>query len=337
MKQRPSDNEPRYRPGRGIHESWFLRANHPSSPKALWLKFTLVAEPKGEAVASVWCSLFDGEAQRTWAGRQDLPISEAQLEGEDLRLGAAQLCVDPRRGRAQGALRAQGEEVSWDLRWSRVEGPLGEPLSLLPSRALLDGPLPKSKLITPAPVLRCSGTLTWSGVTWRVEDWLGMQGHNWSFAPPTRYAWGQCIFADEQGAPFAVAEALSGRIKIAGLTTPDLSLLTLRRGGREYRFDRMVDLWNQRADVRFPDWTLRMKGLQGEALLSMRARPDWMVCLGYKYPSSSKLSYCLNSKLASVSLRVNPVNEDPFELNSLHGGALEFLQPMQEARIQPVV
>jgi hypothetical protein len=112
--------------------------------------------------------------------------------------------------------------------------------------------------------------------------------------------------------------------------------MTIRRQNRTYRFDRLVDLWNQDAAIDFPDWTLRMQGPDGEALLSMRANPEHMVCLGYENPDG-KLSYCLNSKLSTVSLRVNPVNHEAFECTSQYGGALEFLQSTPAPELPEVV
>ena len=207
---------------------------------------------------------------------------------------------------------------------------------MLPTRKLIDAAIPKNKLLTPSPVLRFSGSVHWDGEEWEVENWLGMQGHNWGPAHSPEYAWGQCIFTDSEGEPFCVVEGASGRIKVGPLTSPILGLMTIRRGDRTYRFDRLVDLWNQNANIQFPDWTLRMQGADGEAFLSMRASPTNMVCLGYENPNG-QLSHCLNSKLATVSLRVNPINEDAFECRSNHGGALEFLQSEPVPQLPEVI
>jgi hypothetical protein len=163
-----------------------------------------------------------------------------------------------------------------------------------------------------------------------------MQGHNWGPAHSPQYAWGQCNFSDASGQPFASVEAASGRVVIAGLTTPILALMTVRRNDQTYRFDRLLDLWNREATIDFPNWSLRMKGRDGEALLTMSARPDRMVCLGYENPSG-QISYCLNSKLSQVSLKVNPINEEAFECRSEHGGALEFLQAEPVREISEVI
>jgi hypothetical protein len=163
-----------------------------------------------------------------------------------------------------------------------------------------------------------------------------MQGHNWGAGHAPEYAWGHCIFIDSRGVPFCVVEGASGRIRLGHRTSPLISLLSVRTAqGPEYRFDRILDLWRQDPRIRFPDWTLRIRGRDGEAALAMRADPQRMVCLGYENPDR-QLSYCLNSKTAAVTLRVNPVNGDAFECISPYGGALEFLQPTQDPRVGDV-
>ncbi len=319
-------------------ESWFLRANHPTRARALWLKATILGRRGGESVAELWCSLFDGD--RGWArGRKEtVPIAEASF-GEaplEVEIAGGRFRFAPRGGEARGEL--DGGSISWDLGWRPLRGALGEPLCMLPARRLVDAALPKNKLLTPAPALRFSGKVRLAGQEeeWRIDDWIGMQGHNWGPAHAPQYAWGQCVFTDSQGEPFCMVEGAAGRIRIAGMLSPVLALMCIRHGGREYRFDRLLDLWNRRTSISFPDWTLRMAGPDGEALLAMRARPERMVQLGYNNPRGPT-SYCLNSKLAAVSLRVNPVDGHGFECRSEHGGALEFLRGEAAAAIDEVV
>jgi len=331
MAATPPDNAPRFTPGAAHVESWFMRANHPDAPRALWLKATILSRPGGGAVAEVWCSLFDED--RAKGRKATAPIGEARFEGDPLKIQLQGCDFD--LGSPGGARGSLGD-FSWDLTWERLPGPLGEPLCMLPTRRLVDAPVPKNKLLTPWPALRFSGEVRWGEQTWRVHGWPGMQGHNWGPAHSPEYAWGQCLFAGADGEPFCMVEAASGRIVIGGRTSPILALMTIRRAGRVYRFDRLVDVWNRSADIAFPDWTLKMRGRDGEALLRMRARPERMVCLGYEDPGGN-LSHCLNSKLAAVSLRVNPVNHDAFECASAHGGALEFLQPHPAPAIPEVV
>ena len=163
-----------------------------------------------------------------------------------------------------------------------------------------------------------------------------MQGHNWGKQHALEYAWGQVLFTGRQGGVVAMAEAFSGKIKLGPVVTPYLSALVVRHGDKIYRFDRLVDLWRQRVVVDDMHWTATFRGRGGTAMLSMRAKPGQMVCLGYHNPDD-QLSYCLNSKIARAELRVNPVNEEGFRCVSANGGALEFLRRTPDPRFSKVV
>jgi hypothetical protein len=333
-----TDNAPRFKPGSDSVESWFLRANDPDSPRALWIKSTVLCRSDGTDLAEAWVSVFDGD--RTLALRESALLTRARIDGGDRPLQATvagtRLELNSDGGKASGSLASEPGTVSWDLSFVREPGPLGEPMSLLPTRHLIDAPFPKNKLLTPFPVARFAGRLEWNDEVWDISDWLGMQGHNWGAAHSPEYAWGQCVFTGADGEPFAVVEGASGRIQLGPVNSPLLSMLTVRRDGREYRFDKLIDLWWQQPDIDFPEWRLKMSGLSGSATLRMVGDPARMVCLGYDNPSG-KRSYCLNSKTARVTLRVDPNNGDGFECICEHGGALEFLQRDEEPRVQPVV
>lgn len=321
------DNLPRSNAARDGVESWFLRANAPDRPRALWLKVTTLTRRGEPGVAEAWCALFDED--RTHAWRATVPLAAASL-GPDgprritVRAAGAHWTLEDRGGRSAGRLADATDTVEWDLSFARIDDELGEPWCLLPSRRMIDSPLPSSKLLTPFPVLRLEGRLRWGDEIWDVGAMTGMQGHNWGAAHAPEYAWGHCVFFDGDGTAIGVAEGASGRTTFGPLTTPLISLLAVRHSGREYRFDRLVELWRQHPRVEFPKWTLRIAGPDGDASLTMLGQPSRMVCLGYDNPREPR-RYCLNSKTAAVTLRVTPASGDGFELHSRHGGALEFL------------
>ncbi|MFE3187815.1 hypothetical protein ACFXHA_02340 [Nocardia sp. NPDC059240] len=345
-----AQNAPRLRAGSDHVESWFVRANDPHSPRAVWIKATVLTARDGTALAQAWCSVFDG--QRTHAWCLDIPLAAARFEshplGQDIAVGPLSMLLSGHGGSTGGKLSdaahsgaavaqsLEAQTVSWDLSFTQVAG-LGAPMSLLPTDRLLDTALPSNKLVTPLPVLTCTGRIDWDGESWDLTGWHGMQGHNWGREHSPEYAWGQCVFTDSRdGVPFAVVEAASGRTRLAGRTSPLLSMLVVRRGDEEYRFDRVVDLWRQRPHVRFPEWTLRMRGRHGTAQLRMQAAPEQVVCLAYRNPARAT-SYCLNSKTATVSVHVAPIDGNAFELRSEHGGALEFLVPQPVDTVSPIV
>jgi hypothetical protein len=330
-----SDEAPRFRDARGGHvESWFLRANHPTEPKAVWLKTTVLRPRSGrDEVAEAWCALFDGGSQRTWAAKATVPLGAAAFgssDSLDATVGECRMRSGLGGGSASGALRDSRSSVTWDLAFASVPD-LSEPLCPYPSRRLVDGRFPKFKLLTPIPVMKATGTVRWDDAVWDLSGWIGMHGHNWGREHGREYAWGQCVFTDRNGDPSVWAEGFSGRVRMAGVTTPFVSGLVVRRGGETWRFDRLVDLWNQSARVDDMSWTLRIRGTDGDAVLSMRADPALVACLGYRDPDGS-LAYCQNSKLAEVVLRVNPAGREGFEVRSRHGGALEFLRRTPDPR-----
>jgi hypothetical protein len=67
----------RYRVGTDHVESWFARANDPTSPRAIWLKATLSGG--GASLSQACFSAFDGE--RTEAFCLDVPLPEAAPTG----------------------------------------------------------------------------------------------------------------------------------------------------------------------------------------------------------------------------------------------------------------
>ena len=333
------DNRPRQHPERPGVESWFLRANLPGEARSFWLKITTLGPTQGPGVAEAWCSLFDGDQTAAW--RVSVPWASASLgvgqgpaAAVTLRAAGCVWTLGEGGGTTEGALEGEAGRVSWKLRFRRHEGHFGEPLCLLPSRRLVDAPLPRSKLLTPFPVAHFSGTLTWGDTQWEIEDWIGMQGHNWQDAHAPEYAWGQCVFTAPQGEVIGMVEGATGRIRIGGMTTPRISLLGVRYREHTYRFDTLVDLWRQHPTIDFPAWSVRMRGAEGDVYLAMRGAAQRMVCLGYDNPDGTR-RYCHNSKTAAVTLRVQPVRGDGFELTSRDTGALEFLLP--QAHIEPVV
>ncbi|KAA1415437.1 hypothetical protein F0U44_20825 [Nocardioides humilatus] len=326
-------NLPRYRPGTDHVESWFVRANDAASARSIWLKATVLTRRDGTSLVQAWCSTFDDD--RTQAFCTEVPLADATFSANELGtfidLGVLWLDLGPDQIRTGGALEHDGSRVDWDLTLVRTPGPLGRPLSLLPSDRLVEGRLPSNKLLTPFPSGTCAGRMSLDGVSWDLDGWSGMQGHNWGVAHSPEYAWGQCLFL-EDGTAVGMVEAASGRTEIGRRRSPLVSMLVVRHRDQEYRFDRLIDLWRQRPEIVFPQWTLAMRGPHGRAELRMTGRPSRMVCLDYSNPARPT-SYCLNSKTAEVELHVEPTREPAFTLRSEHGGALEFLSDQPEPSV----
>ena len=128
----PEDNRPRFRSGTDHVESWFVRANDPGSPRALWLKATVLTRADGTSIAEAWCSVFDGT--RTAAFRHHVPLAEAAFDrdavGLGARVGTLAMALTEDGGSSRGRLTGDGGEVAWDLAFERLPGALGRPMRL---------------------------------------------------------------------------------------------------------------------------------------------------------------------------------------------------------------
>jgi hypothetical protein len=338
-------NRTRFNRRPGHVESYFLRANDPRRPRALWLKQTILAPLDGPAVAESWLLWFDAERGTTFAHRASHPFERARFEGDGdpaVRIETDSVVMDigALRGSARGSAIAAEGRASFDLAWSAEDAPRARPLSILPYRVLRTGPFPRSKLLTPFPSLRFEGTLEVDGETVSLDGWSGMQGHNWGKEHAFEYAWGQCNFDGVEGGDDpndrVMVEGFTGRVLVAKRPTPRMSALVVRRGAREFRFDQVFDYWRQSATVEKDRWELSLRSRDGEATLRMDASGKPMVCLGYANPDGA-LAYCFNSKLAEVSLTVRPSDGATFRCHSAHGGALEFLRREPDPRFGRVV
>ena len=332
----PADNALRYA-GPGHVESYFLRANHPTRPLAIWLKATVFAPLTGPAQAESWFIWFDGERNTTFAHKQSRPFSTASFTGNgdpDIAIEAAGLSFDVRaNGSAKGTVPAPEGTAKFELTWTRDESPIGQRLSLLPWRVLRMGPFPKAKPLTPFPSLRFSGQVELPSGLETLTNWPGMQGHNWGSEHTFEYAWGQCLFPEDD----AMMEGFTARARIAAKqTTPRLSALVVKKGARTFRFDTLLDPWRQHAELSTERWSIALRSTDGEATLEMDASKRPMVCLGYDNPNGAR-SYCFNSKLAATTLTVRPSDGASFTCHSAHGGALEFLRREPDPRFPNVI
>ncbi|MFO0559924.1 MAG: hypothetical protein U0269_18030 [Polyangiales bacterium] len=336
IEREPPDNALRFDGRAGHVESYFFRANDPSRPRAFWLKQTILAPLDGPALAESWFIWFDAERGRTIAHRVSQPYSQAIFTGfgdpsKHLETRAITVELAP-NGSARGELEPPEGRVSFDVRWSPLASPIAEPLSIFPCKLLRTGPFPRSKLLSPLPALAFSGAIELPDERVEFERWPGMQGHNWGKEHTFEYAWGQCLFADDD----AMVEGFTGRVRVAGRASPRVSAMVVRRGARTYRFDTIFDTWRQRAEVELDRWALTLRSRDGEATLVMNAADRPMVCLGYDNPNGEP-SYCFNSKLAEVELTVRPSDGAQFVCKSPHGGALEFLRRQRDPRFERVV
>ncbi|RMF25673.1 MAG: hypothetical protein D6760_00420 [Deltaproteobacteria bacterium] len=291
-------NAARYRPGErgGFYESYFLRANHPTEPRAFWIRYTLMS-PKGrpeDAIGELWAVWFDGAGGTHVAAKNEVPAGRFSFARDrfDVVVGDARLGP----GRASGSAASKDHVVSWELEFGGRERPL-----LLLARGLYERPWPKAKALVGLPHARFSGWVLVDGERYEVRDWVGSQNHNWGNRHTDFYAWGQVAGFD--GAGDAFLEVASGRLKVGPLWTPMMTLVVLRTAEGEWRCDSVRGALRAKARVRYFDWSFEARA--GDVRLRGRISAERGDFVGLRYfnpPGGVK--HCLNSKIADCRLEV---------------------------------
>src|SRR5215469_17759340 len=221
-------NDTRYRPGTsdGHYESFFVRANHPTRPLALWIRYTVFSprhHPE-QAMGELWAIAFDGESEHHIAVKQEVPFAACTFDPShfSVRVGDARL----EAGKLAGAAASGGHSLRWDLQYSGDSAPL----FLLPLDAYAR-PQPPAKALVGLPLALFSGELVVNDAVWQIAEWVGSQNHNWGTRHTDHYAWGQV--AGFEGAPETFLEVITARRRLGPLWSPFVTLLVLRHDGED--------------------------------------------------------------------------------------------------------
>ncbi len=297
-------NFARYRPGQktGHYESFFLRANHPTEPRAFWIRYTLFSphrEPE-KAIGELWAVCFDGEAGEKVAVKSELPMASCgfAVNRFDVIVGDAALDSGKARGRASSG----GNTIRWDLKCAGEE----PPLFLFPEK-FYEARLPKAKALVGLPMAVFNGTIEVNHREIRIEDWVGSQNHNWGSRHTDHYAWGQVAGFDNS--PGSFLELGTARMKIGPLWTPYMTLLVLRHGGREYRLNRLMRSLRAKASFDYFEWRFSS---EDEAIAldgTLSASREDFVGLAYYNPPGG-IKHCLNTKIAACRLKITHKREE---------------------------
>jgi hypothetical protein len=303
----------------GHYESFFVRANHPDRPLALWIRYTIFS-PAGapeRAIGELWAAWFDGDSGEHAAVKSEHPIDGCEFDAEILgaRVGGATLDDTG----LSGAIDDPATPIRWRL--SRAGG--GPPLLLL-ADGLYDRSLPRAKALVGAPLARFDGEVEIAGRRVAIDGWVGSQNHNWGSRHTDRYAWGQVAGFD--GAPDAFLEVATGQVKLGPIWTPRATLLVLRRGDRELAFNGLARSLRNRGRYELFDWRFEAGDRRWRVTGRISGPASAFVGLAYANPPGGT-KHCLNSKIARCELTV----EDR------RGGAVETLTSANRAAFEILV
>lgn len=305
-RERTSARFPEVETGTGHYESFYLKACHPSEPLGLWVRYTVHKRPGREPSGSLWCTLFAEEGpkavKQTFA-RAGVP------GGAYVGVGDSLFTADSVTGRAEG----EGASASWDLTF---EGS-AEPFRHLPREWMYRASLPRTKLLSPHPDARFSGTAQIDGRGVELDGWRGMVGHNWGAQHAERWIWMHGAgFAGHENAWF---DAALGRIKVGPLTTPWIANAVLSLDGERHRLGgpariRTTEVREapERCEFVLTGRDITVQGTAG-------ARREQFVGWVYADPDGSE-HHVVNCSISDMDLSVSRPGSGPLSL-ALRGGA----------------
>ncbi len=276
----------------GHYESHFIKVNLVDENAALWWKFT-VTQPlvgMGPARFEVWAIFFDiADPSKSCAARETFAASETTIERDRLRCVYGGNVLE--HDRSTGRLNA-GHVFTWDIRWDAADSAFRH----FPLPSMYEGSFPKAKALSPAINTTFAGAASIDGREFDVTGHRGMQGHNWGIKHADSWVWTHCNqFAEDSDAVF---EAVSSRIKIGPITSPQLTILHFDDGaGQPLTINGWVSMVTATSDLRGLYW--RFRGRDGDRGLEgyFTAPPERFVGINYEDPDGRK-THCLNSKVA---------------------------------------
>lgn len=289
----------------GHVESYFIKANDPSGPRALWVKATIYAGERdpSRAVAEAWAIAFDREAGHV-AVKSGVPFEMAHFSEREF-----DVTID---GSVFGASSTRGcvvtgeRRVAWDLRLSTIGGPLEH----FPLRGMYEGSFPSSKLVSLAPDAWAQGEVSVNGRIWDVSGWPATIGHNWGRRHAPRYAWGHCNAwedgreddgSGQREREDLVFEGVSAQLALGPVLSPASVLLFVRYRGREIGHRQVFGVGRCEQEATFRRFRFRSRGGGSSIEGELWAETDDFVGLYYPNPDGTMI-YCLNTKLARAML-----------------------------------
>ena len=196
---------PGFAPRRGGYESFYVKAAAPDRSRAVWIRYTIHQRAHEAPRGSMWFTWFDPGAEGPQASKVTVPSAPMVTADDELQIGDGVLGP----GFLRGAAPSEGLDVSWQLTYEGA----AEPLWHLPREWMYTAPLPRTKLLSPVPRARVSGSVRLGDQNVELDAWPAMVGHNWGTQHAERWIWLHGALFDGHGSNTWLDVAL-GRIKV---------------------------------------------------------------------------------------------------------------------------
>jgi hypothetical protein len=297
----------------GHYESFYIKATRPGGGQAVWIRHTIHQRPNEERTASLWFTLFDGDLPGPRATKVTVPAAELSAPtGAYIRVAAALL--EP--GVARGEAVTESLAASWDLRFESAQ----EAFRHLPYEFLYGAPLPKTKLLSPYPDARYTGTVTVGGERIELEGWPGMVGHNWGAEHAERWIW---IQANEFRQGDGYLDIALGRIKLGPMTTPWVGNGMLRLDGEEHRLGGLDRIRSTKVAEEPTECEFELTGKEVKVRGRVSSEPQNFVAWIYADPVGPEHN-TLNCSISDLEVTVERKGAEPRRLECVGAAAYEL-------------
>jgi hypothetical protein len=304
---------PAVSPKAGHYESFYVKATRPGGGQGIWIRHTVHQRPGEERTASLWFTLFDADQPGPRATKVTV-ASDRLAAPEGAYIQIADALLEP--GRARGEAVTEALATSWDLSFDSPS----EPFHHLPYEFLYRAPLPRTKLLSPYPDARYTGTVTIDGTAIEVNGWPGMVGHNWGAEHAERWIW---IQANELRAGEGFFDAALGKIKVGPLTTPWVGNAMLRLDGVSHRLGGLDRIRSTRVDDEPTGCSFELTGkdirVRGRVGSESRNFVAWV----YADPVGPEHN-TLNCSISDLELTIERKGAEPRRLECIGAAAYEI-------------
>jgi hypothetical protein len=294
------DNLVRWNPtqANGSYESHFIKVNMPDQDVAFWWKFTILqpVSSRGPTQFEVWAIVFDSnDPSQSFAVKECFETAQSTVDRDRLHCRYGDNMLE--HGHTQGAIRGV-QTIEWDIHWDPPENGFRH----FPKAWMYKGRIPKAKALSPVPSASFRGSVQVGEKTYVLDGHPGMQGHNWGVQHAEQWVWVHSNqFLQEQTAFF---EAVSSKIKLGPLRSPQLTILHLEDGIHDpLTINSWSGMLGTQSTLEGLQWSFR--GTQGKRAIegSFMAPPERFVAINYTDPDG-RTTHCLNSKIAQGEIRV---------------------------------
>lgn len=308
---------PEVPPRGGHYESFYLKACNPAEPLGVWIRYTVHKRPGSRPAGSLWFTLFDRSAEGPRASKVTIP--DPGSGGDWIRVGEARFAD----GKVTGAAPSDRCDASWDLSFETAERPLFH----LPRDWMYRAPLPRTKLLSPAPAARFDGLVTVDGREVAVQGWRGMVGHNWGAQHAERWIWLHGLGFEDAGERTWLDAAI-GRIRLGPITTPWVGNGALSLDGERISLGgpgRRVEVREtpERCEFTLPGKAVTVRGeavtVRGEVSAERKDFVGWV----YADPDGPEHN-TVNCSVADMTLTVERPGGPPLALRLSGGAAYEL-------------